>query len=267
MDVKGLTISHVKSHLQMYRSMRGDLGRQDRSTCNQLQRSKQSFNEYDPHGDDDQVNSMGFNSSSKPIRESDSHHLIYSSLPSKRARIETRSSSLQCSSERIVSSSNETVRNPYCFDDYNLVALGLGDEKQQQQQQLKGIKEPHSSPFSLPLRRLDNLNPFKYAVQESDFFKVNKLGDRHLEPKQSCKHEKMAVVSQADDVEAGGCELSLSLPLHHRPTSNRSNGSSTSEISEAISSSYTIAAYKDCSSLSSAKHSLNLDLSIALCGN
>ncbi|PON36685.1 Octamer-binding transcription factor [Trema orientale] len=136
-----------------------------------------------------------------------------------------------------------------------------------QQQQLKGIKEPHSSPFSLPLRRLDNLNPFKYAVQESDFFKVNKLGDRHLEPKQSCKHEKMAVVSQADDVEAGGCELSLSLPLHHRPTSNRSNGSSTSEISEAISSSYTIAAYKDCSSLSSAKHSLNLDLSIALCGN
>ncbi|XP_062113130.1 myb family transcription factor MOF1-like [Humulus lupulus] len=288
MDVKGLTISHVKSHLQMYRSMRGDLGRQDRTSSNHLQRSRQHFNEEYEHNhriiidqyddvddEDDQVNSVGFNSSSKRTRESDSHHLIYTSLPSKRARIETRSSSLQCS-ERILSSSNETVRSPYYFDDYNLVALGLGDQpqpqhQQQQQQLLKGIKEPHSSPFSLP-QRLYNLNPFKYAVQESDFFKINKLGERSYEPKRPCKQEKttMTTADHDHDVLAGGCGLSLSLPLHHHHrSSNKSNASSTSEISETTTSSYTttMSAYKVCSS-SSAKHCrLNLDLSIALCGN
>ena len=55
------------------------------STSNQLlQRSKPNFNEHDDDHDHDQVNRMGLNSSSKPIRESDSHHLIYSSLPSER---------------------------------------------------------------------------------------------------------------------------------------------------------------------------------------
>ncbi|XP_048318060.1 myb family transcription factor MOF1 [Ziziphus jujuba] len=248
MDVKGLTISHVKSHLQMYRSMRGDLGRQDR---NSTQQRKQSFEENDDGCVDEVVNGVGFHQSSKPIRESDSQ-LIYSTpLPSKRARIETTSSiseSLQCS-QRIC----ETVTNPYTFDDY-LVAMGEHN---------KGIKEaPHSTAFSLP-QHLYNLNPFKYAVQESDFLKVNKLRDQNHEPEWRCNNET-TTRAEAEDGEAGRCELSLSLSLHH-PSSHRSNASS-SEVSEAISS-YSKSNYKDCSSFSSGKRSINLDLSITLCGN
>lgn len=84
-----------------------------------------------------------------------------------RARIETMSSiseSLQCS-QRI----NETVSNPYSFDDY-MRAMA----------EHKGIKEgwgsrwqtqPQSPAFFLP-QDLYNLNSIKYAVQESHFLKV-----------------------------------------------------------------------------------------------
>ncbi|KAL5554157.1 hypothetical protein UlMin_041558 [Ulmus minor] len=249
MDVKGLTISHVKSHLQMYRSMRGDLGRQDRSTSSSQQR-KQCFKDHEALGLVDEVNAhVGFNSSSKPnIRESDSH-LIYNSYPSKRARI-----------------SQTTVPSPYGFDDY-LVVLA---EK-------NGIKEPH---FSLPSpqeqqqQKLHMLNPFKYAVQESDFFKVNKVGDKKYEEEEEEEEEQevwkdeKSKKAKVEDMEAGGCELSLSLPLQRLSSNRTSNASSTSEISEAISSSYYMSAYKDSSfSSSPPKRAINLDLSIALCGN
>ncbi|XP_014628351.2 LOW QUALITY PROTEIN: transcription repressor KAN1 [Glycine max] len=98
MDVKGLTISHVKSHLQMYRSMRGDLGRQGRTSS---QHRNQSFEEHDD-GCVDEGNDVGVEySCSKPMgRESDSF-FGHSNLPPKRARIETRSSiSESCSAAK-----------------------------------------------------------------------------------------------------------------------------------------------------------------------
>jgi len=69
---------------------------------------------------------------------------------------------------------------------------------------------------------------------------------------------------RAEDEEPGVCELSLalSLPL---PSSQRSNASSTSKISETFSS-YSRSNLKDCSGFSSGKRDINLDLSIALCG-
>ena len=68
----------------------------------------------------------------------------------------------------------------------------------------------------------------------------------------------------AEDEEPGGCELSLALPLPH-PSAQRSNASSTSEISGTFSS-YSRANLKDCSGFSNGNLDINLDLSIALCG-
>lgn len=80
---------------------------------------------------------------------------------------------------------------------------------------------------------------------------------------QRCKAEAIGI-GRVEDEEAGDCELSLSLSLLH-PPSQRSNASSTSEISETFSS-YSRSNFKDCSGSSSGKHNVNLDLSIALCG-
>nr|QEX51371.1 putative Myb family transcription factor At1g14600 isoform X2 [Cymbidium ensifolium] len=81
MDVKGLTISHVKSHLQMYRSMRNDMSRQvaylppDVQTIKEWRRScggNDGLADKQNHDD-------GLSPSSKPI-ETQSHFML-SSLP------------------------------------------------------------------------------------------------------------------------------------------------------------------------------------------
>ncbi|KAA8532380.1 hypothetical protein F0562_032365 [Nyssa sinensis] len=265
MDVRGLTISHVKSHLQMYRSMKGDPSRQDRGSSQQ--KKQQSF-EYHHDGCVDQENDVGYHASLQPIKESDSQ---ICPLPTKRDRIETMSSiseNLQCS-QRIC----ETVTNPYCFDDYMQTVA----EKSGMKEDLGGFSRqtheaaPMSTAFSLPHDLFYNLNnAFGHAdaVEESDFVKGVAKGDGNCAiSSKRCKFDNSGNGHHAEDEEeaAGGCcGLSLSLALHH-PSTQRSNASSTSEISEAFSS-YSRSNFTDCSGSSSEKHSINLDLSIALCG-
>ncbi|BBG94639.1 Homeodomain-like superfamily protein [Prunus dulcis] len=243
MDVKGLTISHVKSHLQMYRSMRGDLGtrQQDRS-CTQPR--KQLFEEHDD-GCLDELNGVSFYPSSKSIRESDSQ-LIYSTpRRSKRARTETTSSISEGLQQQCSQGIYETVSNPYSFDD-NVLAMA--------QHQRGGFKEPNPSALSLPQPHLHyNFNhpSSQFSLQESDFFKVT-------------KPEARADADQ--DNEDGDCQLSLSLSLHHPSSHKSKSNASSSEFSGAISSYSSRSNYKDCSTSSSGNHrSINLNLSIALC--
>ncbi|KAJ4974531.1 hypothetical protein NE237_007705 [Protea cynaroides] len=264
MDVRGLTISHVKSHLQMYRSMKNDLNRQDMHSS---QQRKHSFNDH--HGCVDEKNDVGFLPSSKLVKDSDSQ-FIYNHLPRKRARMETRSSvtnnNMQCN-QRIC----EGVTSPYYFHDYlqNMDENGGIKESFRWQQ-----AEASSSAFSMP-HHLYNLNAFGYAIEEYEFFKDGRLDDQQQisftrkQRMENTENSFQSIFSQSSDrdhsteEEAGDCTLSLSLSL--RPKIQASNTSSASEISEAISSSSRLNG-KECSRCSRGPH-VNLDLSISPCGN
>ncbi|KAK8495747.1 hypothetical protein V6N12_073077 [Hibiscus sabdariffa] len=246
MDVKGLSISHVKSHLQMYRSMRIDYGRQDKNPTSTHQR-RQFYDEN--HDSDDQVNHLGFHSSSKlPIQESDAG-LIYSHpFSSKRHGIYERRATKGVW--------DQTINDSH--------SLG----------QSTALSPPHD-PYSL-----------RYSVEQSDFLKVAEaeIEDQkhtHEQHREHVKHN-IATLPAHIEVDDGGngssngfnLSLSLSLQYHNIPSSMSENSSS-----EAFSS-YIRSNYRDgsgCSTSSSSSSSsyssitqhgtINLDLSIALRGS
>ncbi|CAI9768464.1 unnamed protein product [Fraxinus pennsylvanica] len=141
MNVRGLTISHVKSHLQMYRGMRSDMSKQDRSSST---RQKNKFLE--------DLHQEGCVEQENPIEISDSM-FIYSPLPVKRARIERISSF----SEKQI---RESVSDPYCDDDYMQTSAD------------KGVKEESSLAESeffkvVPNQEKDHCESFEQMKLES----------------------------------------------------------------------------------------------------
>ncbi|XP_077246362.1 myb family transcription factor MOF1-like [Tasmannia lanceolata] len=257
MDVRGLTISHVKSHLQMYRSMKSDLSRQDLHSTEQR---NDHFDDNDGDGDVDEENDDDFFSSSKPIKEFQSD-FFYSPLFPKRTHLETSpiSNGLQFSQRMC-----ETATSTYCFDDY-LQAMTEG----------KGIKDggfrwqKDSGKKGICADGLYKLNTLGYTVEESEFFKVTKPDDQKLTWSRKRKLEdgfqpflRESMDGKRREEEENIDDLSLSLAL--QPL-QKSNASSTSENSEAFSSLSRIN-IKEYSG-SSVENYINLDLSISVSGS
>uniref|UniRef100_A0A7N0TGM7 HTH myb-type domain-containing protein n=1 Tax=Kalanchoe fedtschenkoi TaxID=63787 RepID=A0A7N0TGM7_KALFE len=210
MDVRGLTISHVKSHLQMYRSMKSDLSRQ--ADLNSSHLGKHSFEDHDGDVDEEQDDGhqmkLQLHYSSKPTSESDSH-LVYNINPPKRARFEM-------SGARSRAVVPDHRQGGGIYDTFIISAAGPSSSSTTSTMLLS--QNPYNSSINAPLG---------FPVKESDFLQaVNKVD------KNGCRR-RMISNAEAED---GPIRLSLSLSLFH-PSTNRSVASSTSEASETIISS------------------------------
>ncbi|KAL3527728.1 hypothetical protein ACH5RR_012384 [Cinchona calisaya] len=281
MDVRGLTISHVKSHLQMHRSMKNDVTRQaDNKTIitqqEQQQRKQQSIQDLQESCVEQENDVVFHDPSLDPSEKAGDSHFIYIP-PTKRARMEKQmscsiSEKLECSKRML----DQSVTNPYCNDDYGqkkTIAEKSGIKEKEkvmrgsrlwQTRQTTTTTTSIQIPFPLPQDFFQTLNPFgnenTRPLEESHLFKVTSQENEKYESSKTRKiqnlREKNYVHREIDDY-----GLSLSLSLHH-PSTQISNISSTSEISEAISS-YS-RGFSDYSGSSLVQHSVNLHLSIAL---
>ncbi|GAB4848163.1 hypothetical protein Ancab_002830 [Ancistrocladus abbreviatus] len=254
MDVRGLTISHVKSHLQMYRSMKNDPSRQEKGFTQQRDNNDGSIEE-----------------------ESKSSGFFHSSFTSKRPRTESIRSSITEKSQRIC----ERVTKPYWYDNYTTGnTTASGDDNNDRRQ--RATHDDHAAPtvFGLPHDPF-NLNPplplrHAHALEESVFLK-GEGADEEQQQSGVCGKRNINNAGEEEEEEEEEdeeCGLSLSLSLQ-QPSSRQRNNRSTSGLSSELSSSEAGAMSSESyikkgrsSSESEEEHVLlNLELSISPSGS
>ncbi|XP_058098141.1 myb family transcription factor MOF1-like isoform X2 [Magnolia sinica] len=260
MNVRGLTISHVKSHLQMYRSMKSDINRQVSSAdLHSTQQRKQFFDDDNIDSEVDEENDGCSYQSSKPIPDFQSQ-FIYSHLPLKRPRvIETNSisHSLQCN-QRIFEAPG------YMSGIHEGYIEEMGEYKGIDESCLRWQKDGGKA-------RIFSEDVFKfhpYKAEESEFVKITGSNDPLITSSRKCKSEEkqefksfpwISLGEEHTRKEEGADDLSLSLSLHPRQWIN------TSSISEISDGSFP-SSRKECLGISKG-NDINLDLSISLCGS
>ncbi|CAI9096845.1 OLC1v1033074C1 [Oldenlandia corymbosa var. corymbosa] len=275
MDVRGLTISHVKSHLQMYRSMRIDAARQtgDRIIHQQQQRKPSSY--YD-HLHRSGIENDPLGRSYPPF--------IYTSPPMKRARIEKMDGAnidddQKCSSSQgiIIDQSSSVVINPYGDDENEEKRIIIIKEKIRHDE--TSTPPPPTTttttscciPF-FTLSQEENLvqtlnHPLEQEESHHHIFKATEEGKEFFEPEGSRKPK----INEGEEETEGENGLSLSLSLHPSTQTSINISSAGSEISEAAnccqyssSRNQYCCDYLGLSSSSSSSVTVNLELSMAL---
>nr|GMD13747.1 putative Myb family transcription factor At1g14600 [Ipomoea batatas] len=221
MNVPDLTISHVKSHLQMYRSMKPDLSDQEE------EKTKQPFVDVRTaaaHAQD--YHHHHHLSSSSPSSSSSLVFLNPCPLPSKRGGATEESTSWTK-----VGKGREKRRIIMCEGE------GEGEEEgcclfcglnknENPPSYFCNVKDSTAAQYPNHSTTLTSL-----THQELDFFKVVEGGGEEEKWKTSKKRKR----ESEEEKDEEGCRLSLALsilPLQSTQTSNN-NASSTSEISEA----------------------------------
>nr|XP_018676977.1 PREDICTED: uncharacterized protein LOC103976319 isoform X2 [Musa acuminata subsp. malaccensis] len=238
MDVGGLTISHVKSHLQMYRSTRNEGGKQD------LHERKHS----NPGNDKvaGEQHGLGPCHASVPTEEFQSH-LLYSPLsPLKRIRLDT-----QTSSKGVQDLTVDTT--PYSVDHYMQdLTVERGAKEGLSWQRETARAENHFSKLTAVRYMVDGCDPSKATIRNDHYLMpANKFITKQIcgNGCLSCKppsHNNEYVESE----EANDCSLSLSLSLNSGAICACSSSSSRD--------------FTDHSSYSGGDR-VNLDLSMSIC--
>ncbi|XP_049935399.1 myb family transcription factor MOF1-like isoform X1 [Nymphaea colorata] len=294
MDVRGLTISHVKSHLQMYRSMKTDLSRQVFSSTEiHPTIARTAHHDAGDEGDatdrcvvnDDDIisssavkvsNTMlaaGFNSQSFLYHGallSDSRHggMVAENCPD--FHIECPVYSPQCSSSssgkrRI----NSTVSCSYASDN--------GHQGLSHQQGIDSLRWQQAGAGGIGLLSSQNLHNFialGFAENQSDIQKMGAIQQLMVPKKRKLEESRESAYyhsTSASCREAGqatdDCTLSLSLNTgDKRMCSSKCNTSSNSETSEGDSH-FSRADSKENALSSMGSGHINLDLSISICGS
>ncbi|KAJ8513370.1 hypothetical protein OPV22_003804 [Ensete ventricosum] len=258
MNATGLTISHVKSHLQMYRSMRNNMGRQEFHGREHLcQGSDEGADEQDD---------LGSSQAWDPTREEFRYQPMCSSLPLlKRAMLDAQpnSQSVQCSQQIC-----ETVTSQYWIGNYmQALAVGRrikeeGISRQRDALQTEDLAADHPA----------KLKVLGYMVEESDPFKTTELNRQCLTSTQELmftgvyenghlSYKSPSLSNEfVESKETVGCSLSLSLSFHP----SQRNNSSSSEGSCAFSSS-SGRNFNEHSNYCVSHNRVNLDLSMSIC--